>query len=129
MDKELQVAVDWWKQVLRDQPRRDAGAGADQAMQFAELMGTTLGLRFTPTSDQVELFGCELLAQLLDSLTQWGGHLVVGCDYHPDRELAEAAKVAGIKELAFPWKTNMWIEPGSVKVSHGYGAGTETLYP
>jgi hypothetical protein len=29
----------------------------------------------------------------------------------------------------FPWKTVMWINPGSVKVAEGYRADDTILYP
>lgn len=52
----------------------------------------------------------------------------VGCDYHPDPLLADAAKKAGIPETNFPWKTSMWLkEDGAVMVQSGYRGETIDL--
>ncbi len=54
---------------------------------------------------------------------QWGSALRTICvDYGPEQILADAAEVAGISRLRFPYKTVMWVSPGSVEVALGYGS-------
>lgn len=54
----------------------------------------------------------------------------IHCDYGPDPMLADAAEQAGIKVtmLDVPMKTVMWVNPGEVKVSEGYGADPVTVW-
>lgn len=51
-------------------------------------------------------------------------------DYNPDKELAEAAKEAGVPLSAFSWKTDVsFYNNDCVTVSAGYGAGYLHHYP
>jgi hypothetical protein len=124
-EREIVAAVDWWKQVLLRQPFKDAGSRGDESMQFAEVAGWLLSLKNAPDAEAVERFGVLLHDWLAANWCKWQ---ILDCDYHPGHPLGELAKQAGVSDLAFPWKTTMWVREGHVSVRHGYGADEQVLY-
>lgn len=61
-------------------------------------------------------------------------NLFLDVDYHPSKDLREAAKEAGISENNFPWKTfvvmyrNYDTDGFKIIARHGYRAEPVTLY-
>ncbi len=139
MQQEIEAAVNWWKSVMRN-PKQDAGDGTVN-------MVAAWAKSHTPPmeSDKIEDFGRELSSRLPAFLKKgaWKdaeegdsgvGSMcrVLAVDYGPDTLLREAAEAAGIRagsgDLCFPIKTVMWINPGRVSVSYGYGAKEEVIF-
>jgi len=135
MKKEIKAAVGWWADQLRSVPEHDNGVGLDSA--FARMAAKCT--RPEITEDHIERFA-EELADRWRARTgdNWypddplrGGYLrTVATDYGPSVILAESMAAAGIENnrLVLPIKTVMWIDPGKVSVSCGYGAGVEVIY-
>jgi len=114
---EIAVAAQWWADLLKEEPLHENGDGYQTAWL------TTIARQHAkrPTDEQIQKFKEALEAQLSEGD---GKQRFVNVDYHPCEELEAAALCAGIKDYDFllPCKTRMWIRPGSVLVSKGYGA-------
>jgi len=134
--KEIEAAVNWWVDILKGNPNHDNGESLQSI--FANLCARTL----KPLSEEkiytFRLSLTEGITKRIEKLghdpnnPMWGSSLrCFGTDYHPDVVLAEAAEKAEIDaiSLRFPIKTLMWINPGEVTVSRGYGAKSEVIYP
>jgi hypothetical protein len=130
MEREAKAAAQWWADTLR-QPQapiqEQMGAEDDSPMRSGAgvLMGIMAqSLDRVNDDTAIDRFAAELETDLLANQMKYMGGYGFGTDYHPDRVLVDAAKRAGIKVgmTTFPWKTIMWISPGSVTVSAGYGA-------
>lgn len=122
MEKEIEVAAKWWADQLRTKPKHDNGDATQTAM-------LALATEYqTPVTDiQIDNFQRSLELRLIERCGDSGSHL--GVDYGPDTILANASMDAGIETAyRFPVKTNMWVQPGCVKVSCGYRAPIEILY-
>jgi hypothetical protein len=123
-----QAAAKWWRGAL-EAPRYDNGSD-DEAGLIASMSATIA----TPkrSSESLDLFETELanaVADLLEEQGDWGVGL--GVDYNPDHNLAEAASRAGItsmRDVGWPWKTNMLVKSDEVEVSAGYGAPWKTIW-
>jgi hypothetical protein len=134
--KEFTAAAQWWGEQLKGLPGRNNGASAqDDPTGFGTAI-TLLAAASTPTADDVQIG--RFVDALVKHLCEQAGerlvagrrvHFSIGTDYHPDRELADAASAAGIDCYRFPWKTMMWIDPGFVRVSAGYQAEEEVIWP
>jgi hypothetical protein len=135
MEAEINAAVEWWVNVLRERPAHDNGDA------FQSMFSTRMSRMLPPIDDvQLEIFGNTLREIIYQRCVetwrpgnpQWGSYMrTFGCDYGPDMMLSEAAESANIKPsmLLFPIKTVMWINPGEVTVRHGYGSEIETIFP
>ncbi|WP_018219126.1 DUF2267 domain-containing protein [Salinispora vitiensis] len=133
---EARAAATWWADKLTSDTRHDLG-GRDAAEQAAtatfNVASVMLRQRFTPA--QADRFA-DALATLIDqhlrgeAPQQDFARLAIHCDYGIDPVLAEAATRAGLSVSMFdlPMKTNMWIIPGRVTVSEGYGAPDEVVW-
>ena len=132
---EAQAAAHWWAQAIKS-PEQDAGD-----LKLNAVIGL-LGLPSEVTTEQSETFERELARRLEVKLAKgpwqtgnpsWGSYSrCISVDYDPGAILNESAEAAGINVRycsTFPVKTNMWIDPGSVTVSCGYGAATVRVYP
>lgn len=137
LDKEAAAAAKWWADELR------RGAKLDNGDALSNAMG---GVFRTPAQppEKIDLFEKALTRIIAERFEKsaseavaegnplWGRALrVVAVDYGPCKELADAAEEAGMthyRTTTFPWKTVMWISPGEVTVSHGYGAKAVTIY-
>ena len=118
----VKVAAAWWRKQL-EAPKFDNGV-----VLHGMMAALASGPR--PTPEQLDRFEVEL-AVLLTKETEDYDYCSVGCDYGPDRMLAEAAEKAGINvngPTTFPWKTMMWIDKEGVRVSAGYGAGIQEIF-
>ena len=146
---EARAAADWWAGKLaagtdehdlgdRDAAERDLTATARAA-------SAVLRQRFM--TEQVDAFAEHLAEGIEQHLVKWESYphegawdpadprrgsalRAVDVDYGPHPVLAEAAERAGIKLKMFdlPMKTVMWINPGEVTVSEGYGGGVTTVW-
>ena len=133
---EIEAAVDWWvniicgktpEQISGDEsydaltkafPRNFKPISLEMRYLFHEYLRVTIAARISQTGWKIDN-------------PNWGSAMrVIHCDYHPDNVLEAAAQRAGIYDLYFrcPIKTNMWINPGEVKVSQGHGAPIEDIY-
>jgi len=75
-------------------------------------------LKSDRTPEQVDAFE-SALAEAIMATPMYGAF---GVDYHPDRILQDAARIAGLTvDGALPIKTLMWIDATSVRVAEGYG--------
>lgn len=118
------AVAQWWAEQL-GAPTFNNGDG------LTSLLASALNGNPGPLSPaQVDLFVEDLAVRVNDSLAVRESYneglprVPLGTDYHPDRELAEAAEGAGIPASRFPWKTMTWTTPDYVTVSLGYGAPT-----
>lgn len=133
---EARAAAKWWAAKLTNDIRHDLG-GRDAAERAEtatfNAASAMLRQRFTPA--QADRFA-EALTTLIDQrLTseapqQDFAPLTIHCDYGIAPVLAEAATCTGLSVGMFdlPAKTNMWIDPGRVTVSEGYGAPDEVVW-
>lgn len=132
------AAAEWWAQQLAAPARQDIGSALSSA--FADT-ASRLGEHHY-TDDQIEAFRQALAEAIERDLSRspdswrpdepmWGSAMRgIHNDYGPDPLLTEAAEAVGIKLTLFdvPMKTNMWINPGIVKVGAGHGAGIATVW-
>lgn len=139
---EAQAAADWWAEALAsgtdDHDLGDRDASERDLTATARAGSAWLRQRFT--AEQVEAFRREVAEGIEQHLAKssWdpAAPLVASalralqCDYGPDAVLAEAAERVGVKLKMFdlPMKTVMWINPGEVKVSAGYGADVVVVW-
>ncbi len=130
MDKSqaAKIGAEWWTDQIRESHPQNIGDFTASAL--AEWARNEVRSVSSLTEQKLSIFQTCLEGNLLRMLEEsdwrqsnpiWGAALrTVGVDYHPDPELAEAAKKADINELFLPMKTIMWLDPDGVKVSLGY---------
>lgn len=128
---EARAAARWWADRLTADEAQRTGDGLNEA--FADFARSKMP---APSPEQIETFRTHLEARILQMIRSpescWQDALDTGephrgsafrtimVDYGPDPILKDAADVAGVKALLLPMKTCMWVNPGSVRVSHGY---------
>lgn len=122
MEPEINAAVEWWTQRLREHPTHNTG---DADLNFAIDM-FTFGQCGPLPEEKIQAFRTALT-----EICQRAWPSTLSTDYAPEDALREAVERAGIDnaEIRFPIKTMMWIEFGRVSVKCGYGAPVETIYP
>lgn len=128
-EREAATAAQWWAdQMFAPQASlaEQMGAEPDSAMRspLAAVMGVLAQADDRVDSPaQAEAFRDALAARIVKALEGYPS-LSFGVDYGPDAILAEAAQEAGIRlgMTSLPWKTQMWVDAGKVRVSKGYGA-------
>ena len=114
-------AAKWWADHLRKDALLDHG---DTSLTGAMTIGMAAMLQESEkkgqTPEQIDAFE-NALAKIL---AKKDGYVYLGVDYNPDHLLVEAAKEAELKlgMTTLPWKTGMWIDNDTIKVSLGYGA-------
>lgn len=124
MEKEFEVAAKWWADCLRNPPPQNNGDSIQSGMMtmLSEMKGPIPEINIQKFQD--ELFGWLIRER--------SGRLVtmLDVDYGPCRELCDATAKAGIdfRDFVFPVKTIMWIKPGMVQISCGYGSPVEAIY-
>lgn len=121
-EREIKVAAAWWAEAVMC-PKHDAlGKTRDAVMEFSQVLAdlNSKPVLMTQSSE----FESHLRAELRIAVVgrEW---YVLGVDYDPDKILADCGRASGITD--FPWKTIMWLKPGSVAVRHGYGAEIQEL--
>ncbi len=144
---EVVTAALWWADTLEAVAPQDNGdmLQSQLASSFAEMAVRSNGGRVF-IDDERQRFIDALERGLMQHVAgsweraqtepNWGSATrSVGCDYGPDRVLGEAADTlelspqrAAMLSLCWPIKTWMAINPGSVKVSHGYGAELKEIH-
>lgn len=120
MENEIKAAAKWWADQLRSKPKHDNGDGFHNALM------SLLAERITPLPEsEIQKF-----QDCLEDVLKKNEYIYcVSVDYGACGNLASAADAAGINiQDRLPVKTNMWIEPGKVKVSCGYRAPIEVIY-
>lgn len=121
-----QAAGRWWAHAVLE-GSFDNGAD-DPLNQQAQNMARVMSKSAEPElEDKIGGF-----AKALEHLLRKDEIRSVGVDYHPAQVLRDAADLAGMpfnEMMTFPWKTNMWIENGVVRVSAGYGQPIEQVWP
>jgi len=137
--KEIEVAAEWWTDLLRK------GADWDNGEPLHNALDSMLNKKSsTPLSEEhLKVFkdhlSQTLLSQIIDSIDSWrpsepiwgSSNRGVCIDYHAPAFLMNAAVAAGIKvsgTTTFGCKTCMHVNPGSVKVSQGYGAEWKVVW-
>lgn len=123
MQKEIEVAVNWWAEILMNK-----GSNHDNGNIFQSNFANRVASRHNPlTEEQIESFKIALTKRL-EEMSKFDSHIIIGVDYGPDLILRESTKEAGFEfGLRFPIKTVMWIKQNSVEVSRGYRAQPEKL--
>lgn len=137
MDKEkaATIAAEWWTDQLKNSGGQNVGVAAPSFLaNLAENISREME---TSLDEKLIIFQRHLEDNLLEMISQTGwkeddpirGRALrtVGVDYHPSKELGEAAKKAGISNLLFPVKSMMWIDPDGVRVSLGYRGKIEKI--
>lgn len=134
MEKQIEVAVNWWAEQLARGARQDNGDATSNLL--VSMLSASMPLA---SEAQVNVFKRVLTDELRaamakhwdESQPQKGGMFrSIYNDYGVDSKLAAAAKVAGIEAQCppFPMKTCMWIDPDRVAVRNGYGAKEQVLW-
>lgn len=132
--KEIEIAAKWWANVIRKGARQDNGDG------FQSIALSVLQSRANPpTEEQLQAFEQALINALEADIDpqSWfpddprrGSALrSIGVDYGPAGVLRDAMDAVGLAYILLPCKTLMWINPGSVEVSYGYGADVVQIGP
>ena len=123
-----EVMAKWWGEKVSGKVVHDNGDKSFPS-SFAGVLADSMA---TPITDEAKKIFVDALTEEIAS----GKKFVdcIGCDYHPDKILADAATKAGIKEFNFPWKTYMYVghDPCAnivVTVREGYGSSPEDIYP
>lgn len=118
----------WWATVLKD-PKHDNGAD-DEANVLSRMMADTLTARNPTEAGALELFAGYLKEEVDKMIEEGRDWISFGVDYHPDHILAECADRANltVPMMGWPWKTNMWVTPQTVKVSYGYRAEAKIIW-
>lgn len=127
--REIETAVRWWTDILRAPAKFNNGDSslAGGLTQALAMIGST---EAAPLSEgQLGAFAKALTLQLEACIEVRDFLVFLGSDYGPDHELCRACEAAGIGLVSFrfPWKTQMSIRPGSVKVACGYGRPFQEL--
>ncbi|GAA4209061.1 hypothetical protein GCM10022252_75020 [Streptosporangium oxazolinicum] len=99
------------------------------------LLRSTRKLFPPPGPEQVEAFRAAVEGAILGWCLgeKWAAAVAlhVATDYGPDLILAAALANAGIADRSpvgpLPIKTRMWVRPGQVQVSYGYGGAITAL--
>ena len=118
-----EVAARWWAERIVGNTRHDNG-DTNLSRAFAMLMADAG--QETLSRAQIETFE----AAVIRGIEEFPHQDLVGlhCDYGPGGILHDAAEEAGINELNFPFKTNMFVAKDRVRVSDGYAHPWETIW-
>lgn len=118
-----QLGAPVFRAVRGDEPRSER-----EPMEFASLLQTLIASKHRMTEEQ----GGRFAVALAGTVTEWPAkgqrRIALGVDYGPDRELADAARAAGIDLARFPWKTMMWVREDHVTAALGYGAEARLVW-
>ncbi len=120
-EEEAAVAADWWSNHIGSK------AGCDNGDSFQSMMLYMLAAQSDVTESQKQVFS-KLIKDLVMRELKRTESVCLSVDYAPDYELYDVAVKSGISPSAFPCKTVMWIEPGSVSVKYGYQGDIQELY-
>ena len=117
------VAARWWAERIVGNTRHDNG---DTNLSSAFAMWMADAGQEKPSIAQIITFE----AAVIRGIEEYPHQDLVGlcCDYGPGGILHDAAEEAGINELNFPFKTNMFVAKDRVRVSAGYAQPYETIW-
>lgn len=119
--EQAQIAAQWWADQIAS-PKFDNG---DDSNAGGMSMMLAMIAHKPVANEGIEKFKTDLATLIIER-----SPYSIGVDYGPDAILRDAATLSGLEDngiVQFPWKTNMWFRAGSIAVSCGYGAPTETL--
>jgi hypothetical protein len=130
---EARVGARWWADKLRDDFALDNADPEEPEGGRALLDLARDTARTDLSAAKIDAFEAALAPRIQGLLEEGAGPyataMVLSVDYGPSRMLTEALEQAGIRPSAasLPWKTCMWVQPGSVKVGDGYRAEPREL--
>jgi hypothetical protein len=123
MENEIKTAADWWtKQLSGTKQDAKLGGNVDMLLAVAAIIGSR-----DISEKRSEAFHCVITEMLTVNFNNGRNTQTLSVDYGPKGILLDASRVAGIDSI-LPMKTCMWIKPGSVTVSHGYGASAVEIF-
>lgn len=126
---QVESAANWWADRvcapvfdgLSDEERKDPSS---KSYEHSEMLASLLVVDVKESTRDKFIDALKNILSDDDFGPRGGLHV----DYHPDGNLAKAAKTAGIPGTNFPWKTNMWFtDDGRVKAGCGYGSAIEYI--
>lgn len=140
--REVEVAAEWWKELLRKGAIWDNG---DATCNAATALIKSFGRQHEPILSETHFIKFRrnliqgILERLVANIDSWNpedplsgaSRRDIYIDYHAPELLMNAAKQAGITAngmITFGCKTCMHINPGCVKVGQGYGVEWVTLW-
>lgn len=123
IEKAAKVASEWWANVVCN-PKFDNGDDRQEGKLASAMAKMNVNLINQETKEKFQ----KTLEEKIISILKVREYMELNCDYGPDINLMEVAKVCGINPLNFPWKTNMGISPDFVNVSYGYATPYEFIY-
>lgn len=132
LGREAIVAARWWADKLRDEFVLDHGAPQDP-LETALMGVVQKRMREQVTAARVDAFETALAPKIQAMLDRGASSyetaMLLGVDYGPSLTLGEALEEAGLPDRTgiLPFKTCMWVQPGSVKVGDGYAAEPKEL--
>lgn len=127
------AAAAWWADRLFLPGVQDNGDEGQSLL--ATYVAATVLLRNGPMTPAERTLFAERLATRIEVHVfgrPWCGG--IGVDYGPDLVLESALiaavgrERANVLQVAWPIKTMMWVNPGEVKVRHGYRAEIQTIW-
>lgn len=122
------TAAKWWGNKIRGFGSRHDNGDREETGGLAGLLADLMN---EPITDEITIKFEKILEQkLIEEQKAGRKFLWFGCDYSPDKILADSAKEAGVPLSNFPWKTRMHVEfeDECVLVADGYRAQWETIY-
>lgn len=131
------AAADWWVEELRVGGKKDNGDGFQSAFATYTMDSVTAEPEVVKLEKFREFLKNWIGARATRRHSWTGGNSAVksdtvltdlSCDYHPSVGLFEAANWLDIHDMRFPYKTNMWIYPGHVILSHGYRGKDQMIF-
>ena len=138
-DEQIDAAVDWWANLLRDKEFSGLSAeertnGENAGYQMAEMLAGGVAQKEAAdiSDEQVKLFKVALGHLIIDRLAKSkNGFFHLGVDYGPDMNLSQCLQFAGLpphSSTILPWKTVMWMDDArGVEVGYGYGAEAKKI--
>lgn len=106
-EQAINVAVEWWANKLS--AKAPHSNGANELPSILACLLADDGMEDT-SNEQLDIFKRELRTRIENEMDNRWREVYLGVDYHPSMNLRESAKVAGISEFNFPYKTDLYIK-------------------
>jgi hypothetical protein len=127
-EQAVKKVVDFWiEKSFRTPLNQNNGDGSPQGgMTFLLMNMVSARAQETITDEKIKLFENKLTEILLLDNPR---NINIGVDYHPDKELSDAAAFAGLDAGCFPCKTYTWInkQTNTATSKYQYGGQIVTL--